>query len=210
MNLVDAILHLDIYLDAMVNTYHTQIYFILFLVIFCETGLVVTPFLPGDSLLFIAGGLASTGQLNIILLAIIIIIGAFLGDNCNFILGRFIGHKLFNNKGSKIFRHDILEKTHVFYEKHGASMVIFARFVPLIRTFAPFVAGVGEMKYSKFIVFSLIASGLWVMIFLFGGFLFANIHFIKHNMSIFILFIMILSLLPIVKIFYKDFYKKGQ
>lgn len=208
MNIVDLIIHLDKYLEIMIKTYDTYMYIILFLVIFCETGLVITPFLPGDSLLFIAGGLASNGQLNILMLTIIIIIAAFLGDNCNFAIGNFIGHKLFINKDSKIFRKDILDKTHQFYEKHGTSMVILARFIPLIRTFAPFVAGFGEMKYSKFIIFSLLASFLWVIIFLYGGFLFANIPLIKQHMSLLILIIMIISVLPMIRMFYKDFFRK--
>ena len=210
MNLINIILHLDLYLESLVSAYPYQIYFILFLVIFCETGLVITPFLPGDSLLFVAGGLASIGKLNIGLLSIIIIVGSFLGDNCNFLLGRFIGHRLFQNKSSKIFRQDILVKTHDFYKQHGVSMIIFARFIPLIRTFAPFVAGIGEMKYLKFILFSLIASCLWVLIFLFGGFLFANIPLIKNNMSGFILIVMLVSIIPIIKMLYKDFFKKGR
>jgi membrane-associated protein len=209
MNIIDLLIHLDKYLEILVKTYDIYIYIILFLVIFCETGLVVTPFLPGDSLLFIAGGLSAIGQLNIFGLTFVIIIAAFLGDNCNFAIGNFIGHKLFIKKDSKIFRKDILDKTHIFYEKHGTSMVIWARFIPLIRTFAPFVAGLGKMKYSKFILFSLIASFLWVTVFLYGGFLLANIPIIKQNMSILIFIIMVMSFLPIVKMFYKDFFRKG-
>ena len=204
MQFIDLILHLDKYLSMMVATYHTYIYLILFLVIFCETGLVVTPFLPGDSLLFIAGGIAATGSMDIATLAIIIFIAAFCGDNCNFFVGKLVGDKLFTNPKSKIFRRDILEKTHEFYERHGCKTIIMARFVPLIRTFAPFVAGIGHMPYSRFIGFSVVASILWVAILLGGGYLFGNIPLVQQNLSLVILVIMAISVLPTVKIFFDE------
>ena len=199
MEFIHLILHLDKYLGEVVNTYHNFFYVILFLVIFCETGLVVTPFLPGDSLLFVAGSLAASGHLDFGVLALTIFIAAFLGDNSNFFIGKFLGETLFKNQNSKIFRRDILDKTHNFYERHGRKTVVIARFIPLIRTFAPFVAGVGKMRYSSFIGFSLFGSLLWVGIFLGGGFLFGNIPVIKSHLSLIILGVMVLSVLPAIK-----------
>jgi membrane-associated protein len=191
-----------------VNAYHSYFYVILFLVIFCETGLVVTPFLPGDSLLFLAGGLAGSGNLSFMILAFTIFAAAFLGDNCNFFIGKFIGETLFKNPKSKIFRQDILKRTHEFYERNGHKTVVLARFVPLIRTFAPFVAGVGYMKYSRFIGFSILGSFLWVMILLGGGYLFGNLPLIKSHLSLVILIVLVASVLPIIKIVY-DEWKRG-
>jgi membrane-associated protein len=199
MQFIDLILHLDKYLIDVVNLYHNYFYIILFLVIFCETGLVVTPFLPGDSLLFVAGSLAATGSLDPWILAITICAAAFLGDNSNFFIGKFLGEHLFKNPQSKIFRREILEKTHDFYAHHGGKTVIIARFLPLIRTFAPFVAGIGHMRYLRFISFSLIGSLLWVSIFLGGGYLFGNIPIIRAHLSLIILVVMVLSLIPILK-----------
>jgi len=208
MTFIDLILHLDKYLVQAVNTYHYYFYVILFLVIFCETGLVVTPFLPGDSLLFLAGGLAGSGNLDFTILAATIFVAAFLGDNCNFFVGRFIGMTLFKNPKSKIFRQDLLKRTHEFYERNGHKTVVLARFVPLIRTFAPFVAGVGYMKYSRFISFSILGSFLWVTILLGGGYLFGNLPIVKLHLSLVILFVLIASVLPIIKIVY-DEWKRG-
>lgn len=165
MEYLNLVLHLDKYLPSLINQYHAYIYVILFIIIFCETGLVATPFLPGDSLLFVAGGIAATGQLDFIILAIIIFSAAFCGDNSNFFIGKLIGKNLFKNPKSKLFRQDLLKKTHDFYQRHGKSAVIIARFIPLIRTFTPFVAGVGHMQYTNFILFSCIGSILWVSIF---------------------------------------------
>lgn len=204
MNFIDLILHLDKYLVEVVNTYHYYFYAILFLVIFCETGLVVTPFLPGDSLLFLAGGLAGSGNLDFTILAATIFVAAFLGDNCNFFVGRFIGMTLFKNPKSKIFRQDILKRTHEFYERNGSKTVVLARFIPLVRTFAPFVAGVGYMKYSRFIGFSLLGSFLWVTILLGGGYLFGNLPIVKSHLSLVILMVLIASVLPIIKIVYDE------
>lgn len=204
MQFIDLILHLDKYLAIIVENYHTLVYLIIFLVIFAETGLVVTPFLPGDSLLFIAGNIAANGSMNITVLACIIFVAAFCGDNCNFFIGKFIGDKLFTNANSKIFRKNILDKTHEFYERHGRKTIIMARFVPLVRTFAPFVAGLGHMAYSKFISFSILASILWVVILLGGGYLFGNIPFIKEHLSLVILVILIISVLPAIKILYDE------
>ena len=204
MELIHLILHLDKYLGEVVNTYHNFFYVILFLVIFAETGLVVTPFLPGDSLLFVAGSLAAGGNLDFSVLAFTIFIAAFLGDNSNFFIGKFLGETLFKNPNSKIFRRDILDKTHDFYERHGRKTVVIARFIPLIRTFAPFVAGVGKMRYSSFIGFSLFGSLLWVSIFLGGGYLFGNIPVIKSHLSLIILIVMVISVLPAVKMIWDE------
>lgn len=204
MEFIHLILHLDKYLGEVVNTYHNFFYAILFIVIFCETGLVVTPFLPGDSLLFVAGGLAAAGNLDFSILALTIFVAAFLGDNSNFFIGKFLGETLFKNPNSKIFRRDILNKTHDFYERHGRKTVVIARFIPLIRTFAPFVAGIGKMRYSSFIGFSLFGSLLWVTIFLGGGYLFGNIPVIKNHLSLIILVVMFISVLPVIKMIWDE------
>lgn len=208
VELINIILHLDKYIGVVLANYHDYFYLLFFLVVYCETGLVVTPFLPGDSLLFVAGAFAGAGQLHIGILAVILILAAFLGDNTNFFVGKFIGQKLFSNPNSKIFRKDILDKTHEFYEKHGSKAIIIARFIPLVRTFAPFVAGVGQMTYRKFLLFSIIASLLWVIIFLFGGFMFGNIPVIKEHMSLIILAVMVISVLPALKMIWDTKFKK--
>jgi membrane-associated protein len=208
MELINVILHLDKYIGVVLANYHDYFYLLFFLVVYAETGLVVTPFLPGDSLLFVAGAFAGAGQLHIGVLAFILILAAFLGDNTNFFVGKFIGQKLFSNPNSKIFRKDILDKTHEFYEKHGSKAIIIARFIPLVRTFAPFVAGVGQMTYRKFLLFSIIASLLWVVIFLFGGFMFGNIPVIKEHMSLIILAVMVISVLPALKMIWDTKFKK--
>ncbi|TXI92536.1 MAG: DedA family protein [Neisseriales bacterium] len=208
MELINIILHLDKYIGVVLANYHDYFYLLFFLVVYAETGLVVTPFLPGDSLLFVAGAFAGAGQLHIGVLAIILILAAFLGDNTNFFVGKFIGQKLFSNPNSKIFRKDILDKTHEFYEKHGSKAIIIARFIPLVRTFAPFVAGVGQMTYRKFLLFSIVASLLWVVIFLFGGFMFGNIPVIKEHMSLIILAVMVVSVLPALKMIWDTKFKK--
>jgi membrane-associated protein len=207
MDLINLILHLDQHLATLVTTYHTYIYLLLLVIIFCETGLVITPFLPGDSLLFIAGSIAATGSLDIKLLSLTIMVAAFCGDNCNFLIGKFIGDKLFNNPQSKIFRRSILDKTHQFYDRHGGKTIIMARFVPLIRTFAPFVAGLGHMPYRRFIGFSIGASILWVAILLGGGYFLGNIPLVKQHLSIVILAILIISVLPGVKITLQEWLK---
>ena len=210
MDIINIILHLDKYIGVVLENYHSYFYVLFFLVIFCETGLVVFPFLPGDSLLFVAGAFAGAGQLHIGVLIVILILAAFLGDNTNFIFGKFVGDKLFSNPNSKIFRRDILAKTHEFYERHGSKAIIIARFIPLVRTFAPFVAGLGHMTYRKFVSFSLIASLLWVVIFLCGGFLFGNIPVIKEHMSLIIMAVMIVSVLPALKMIWDAKFKAGK
>jgi membrane-associated protein len=197
-NPLDLILHLDVYLDLLVNNYGPWIYAILFMVIFCETGLVVMPFLPGDSLLFIAGAVAAGGGMDPVLLAGLLMAAAILGDSTNYVIGRTTGEKLFNNPKSRVFRRDHLVRTHEFYSRHGGKTVTLARFLPIIRTFAPFVAGVGHMHYPRFLGFSVLGSVLWVGSLVTLGFFFGNVPFIKQNLTLLVLFIILMSLLPMI------------
>ncbi|GFM87073.1 membrane protein [Pseudomonas cichorii] len=197
-NPLDLILHLDVYLDLLVANYGTWIYAILFLVIFCETGLVIMPFLPGDSLLFIAGAVAAGGGMDPVLLGGLLMLAAILGDSTNYIIGRTAGEKLFSNPDSKIFRRDYLIRTQEFYARHGGKTVTLARFLPIIRTFAPFVAGVGRMNYLRFLSFSVLGSILWVGSLVTLGVYFGNVPFIKKNLTLLVLVIILMSLLPMV------------
>jgi membrane-associated protein len=197
-NPLDLILHLDVYLDLLVNNYGPWIYAILFLVIFCETGLVVMPFLPGDSLLFIAGAVAAGGGMDPVLLGGLLMLAAVLGDSTNYVIGRTAGEKLFSNPNSKIFRRDYLQKTHDFYDKHGGKTVTLARFLPIIRTFAPFVAGVAKMPYPRFFGFSVLGTILWVGGLVTLGYFFGNVPFIKKNLSLLVVAIILLSLVPMI------------
>ena len=197
-NPIDIILHLDVYLDMLVNNYGPWIYAILFLVIFCETGLVVMPFLPGDSLLFIAGAVAAGGGMDPVLLAGLLMLAAIMGDSTNYVIGRTAGERLFSNPNSKIFRRDYLEKTHDFYERHGGKTVTMARFLPIFRTFAPFVAGVARMFYPRFFIFSVFGTILWVGGLVTLGYFFGNVPFIKKNLSLLVVGIILLSLVPMI------------
>lgn len=193
---IDIVLHLDIHLASLAIEYGVWMYGILFLVIFCETGLVVTPFLPGDSLLFAAGSLCAITELSVFVVVPLLIVAAVLGDSTNYWVGRGFGLKLFQNKDSRIFKRKYVDQTELFYKKHGSKTVILARFMPIIRTFAPFVAGIGSMDYRKFLSFSVIGSVLWIGSFSFGGYFFGNIPFFKKNFTLVIVAIMIVSLLP--------------
>ena len=197
-NPLDLILHLDVYLDLLVKNYGLWIYAILFLVIFCETGLVVMPFLPGDSLLFIAGAVAAGGGMDPVLLAGLLMLAAILGDSTNYVIGRTAGERLFSNPNSKIFRRDYLQKTHDFYDKHGGKTVTLARFLPILRTFAPFVAGIAKMPYPRFFGFSVFGTILWVGGLVTLGYFFGNVPFIKKNLSLLVVFIILLSLVPMI------------
>ena len=197
-NPIDIILHLDVYLDLLVNNYGPWIYAILFLVIFCETGLVVMPFLPGDSLLFIAGAVAAGGGMDPVLLGGLLMLAAILGDSTNYVIGRTAGERLFSNPDSKIFRRDYLQKTHDFYDRHGGKTVTMARFLPIIRTFAPFVAGVARMPYPRFFGFSVFGTILWVGGLVTLGYFFGNVPFIKKNLSLLVVGIILLSLVPMI------------
>lgn len=192
---VDIFIHLDKYLSEIISTYGLWTYAILFIVVFIETGLVVMPFLPGDSLIFAAGTFAALGSLNIFVVVGLLIIAAFLGDTLNYWIGHMLGDKV-NKSELKWIRKDYMEKTHKFFEKHGGKTIFLARFVPIIRTFAPFVAGVGRMSYSYFIFYNIFGGITWVSIFGFLGYYFGNISFIKNNFSIVILAIILISLFP--------------
>ncbi len=195
---IDFILHIDQHLTVLSAEYGLWIYAILFLIIFCETGLVVTPFLPGDSLLFAAGGIAAIGDMNIHIMVGLLIIAAIIGDAVNFAIGKYFGAKLFANPDSKIFRRAYLDKTHAFYEKYGGQTIIIARFVPIVRTFAPFVAGMGNMHYGRFIRYNVIGAIVWVVLFSYAGYFFANIPLVKNNLGLVLGAIIIVSVLPAV------------
>lgn len=194
--LLDFILHIDRHLAELVIAYGPWIYLILFLIVFCETGLVVTPFLPGDSLLFVAGTLAALGSMNIHLLVALLIVAAILGDACNYQIGRHAGARLFANPDSRIFRREYLTRTEAFYARHGGKTIVLARFVPIVRTFAPFVAGMGQMAYLQFARFNLLGALLWVASFSYAGYLFGNLPAVKSNLSLLILGIIVVSILP--------------
>lgn len=197
--MIDFILHIDIYLANIVSQYANLTYGILFLIIFAETGLVVTPFLPGDSLLFAAGTLAAISALNIWLVFLIIFVAAVLGDAVNYHIGKYVGPKVFSQEKSKFFDKKHLDKAHAFYEKYGAKTIVLARFVPIVRTFAPFVAGIGLMSYARFLSYNVIGAFLWTAIFTWGGYWFGNIPVIQRNFHIVVLAIIFISILPIIK-----------
>ena len=195
-NFVDFILHLDKYLSTIIQNYGALTYVLLFLIIFAETGFVFTPILPGDSLLFAAGTFAAIGSLNVFILFFILAAASILGDTINYFAGKFLGSKAFG-KYPKIFKKEYMDKTHKFYEKYGTKTIVLARFVPIVRTFAPFVAGVGKMSYFKFISYNIIGGLLWVALFVFGGYFFGNIPIIRNNFSVVIYIIITLSFAPI-------------
>ena len=194
--IIDFILHIDQHLTELAAQYGVWIYGILFLIIFCETGLVVMPLLPGDSLLFAAGSIAAIGEMNIHLMVVLLIIAAILGDAVNFMVGKFFGEKLFANPNSKIFKQSHLQKTQQFYAKHGGKTIILARFIPIVRTFAPFVAGMGHMTYHHFLAYNVIGGVLWVTIFSYLGYFFGNLPIVKDNLSLVLVAIIVLSILP--------------
>ena len=198
--IIDFILHVDVHLAELTARYGLWIYAILFTIVFCETGLVVTPFFPGDSLLFVAGTLAAIGDnnLSVHFMVLLLISAAILGDACNYFIGKVAGSKLFRNPDSKIFRRSYLEKTHDFYKKHGGKTIIIARFVPIVRTFAPFVAGMGRMNYAHFLSYNIIGGVVWVTLFVYAGYFFGRLDFVKNNLSLLIILIIFLSLLPAV------------
>ncbi|MEK6935060.1 MAG: DedA family protein [Nanoarchaeota archaeon] len=199
---LDIILHLDKYVSFIIQNYGVFTYIILFFVIFLETGLVITPFLPGDSLLFVSGAFAASGVINVFILFLILAIAAILGDTFNYWIGNYFGEKVFVK--SRFFRKEYLEKTKNFYEKYGGKTIIIARFIPIVRTFAPFVAGVGKMDYLKFLSFNIIGGIGWVGLFLFGGYYFGAIPFVQENLSVIVLLIIFISLLPVIFEFIKE------
>ncbi|MBF0099605.1 MAG: DedA family protein [Desulfobacterales bacterium] len=198
MEFIKLILHFDQYLHIFFNQYGIWIYGLLFLIIFCETGFVVTPFLPGDSLLFAAGALASEKMMNINYLYGLLVIAAILGDTVNYWVGWWVGPKVFHYEKSRWLNKKYLERAHLFYQKHGGKAIILARFVPIIRTFAPFVAGIATMNYAKFLLYNITGGVAWITLFLLGGYFLGNLPIVKQNFNIFIMVIIIVSVLPIV------------
>ena len=194
----DILLHLDKYINVVIQDYGQWTYLILFLIVFCETGLVVTPFLPGDSLLFVAGAFAALGSLNLVWVLVLLSVAAILGDTINYWVGNYIGPKVFQMQNSRIFKKEYLDRTHQFYEKYGPITIVIGRFVPIIRTFAPFLAGVGSMTYGKFLTYNVVGGIFWIFSFTLGGYFFGNLPFVKKNFTLVIFAIIIISVLPTV------------
>lgn len=201
---LNVVLHLDKYLNIIVQNYGVWTYALLFVLIFCETGLVVTPFLPGDSVIFATGALAVTGSLKLYSLFAIFFTAAVIGDTVNYFIGQKIGNGILEKKDVKFINKKYLEKAHTFYEKHGSATIVLGRFIPIIRTFVPFVAGLGEMKYSTFIIYNILGGFLWVVLFLFGGYFFGNIPFIKNHFSLVLIAIIVISVMPAVITFFRE------
>jgi len=195
--LIDFILHIDKHLGEIIKSYGTWTYAILFTIVFCETGLVILPFLPGDSLLFTAGSFAGLGSLNPHILFVLISIAAILGDTVNYWIGNRLGPKVFHSE-SKFFKKEYLDRTHKFYEKYGGKTIIIARFVPIIRTFAPFVAGIGSMSYGKFITYNIVGGVVWVAIFVYSGYFLGTLTIVKNNFSLVVIVIILISVVPII------------
>ncbi len=196
VKVIKMFLHLDKHLNIVIQNYGVWTYLIIFLIVFCETGLVITPLLPGDSLLFAAGSFAGMGMLDVRLLFLILSVAAILGDSVNYYIGRYMGPKVFQKGNSRIFKKEYLDKTHKFYEKYGGKTIILARFIPIVRTFAPFVAGVGNMSYGRFAVYNITGGIVWVGLFVFGGYYFGSLQIVRQNFSIVILAIIFISILP--------------
>ncbi len=198
---IDIVLHLDVHLLAIIQAYGMWIYAILFMIIFCETGLVVMPFLPGDSLLFVVGALCGVGTLEIQLVLPLLMVASFLGDSTNYWIGRLIGMRLVKSANSRFLKHEHLEKTHMFYKKHGGKAILFARFLPIVRTFAPFVAGIGLMRYRIFMLFSALGSIAWISLFTLGGYFLGNIPVVKDNLTLMVVIVIVISFLPALREF---------
>jgi membrane-associated protein len=201
---IDVVLHMSQHLDQLVNQFGPWLYVILFLIILCETGLVVTPFLPGDSLLFAVGALAARPEgLNVWIVAVSLIVAAILGDSANYWIGKMFGDRL-PKKFPRLIKQQHLQKTHDFYERYGGKTIIIARFVPIIRTFAPFVAGVGKMTYSRFMTFNVAGAFLWIGLLVPAGYFFGNLEIVKKNFSLVVLMIIVLSVLPAVIEYWRE------
>jgi len=194
----DLLVHLDQHLAAVLQQYGAWIYLILFMIIFSETGFVVTPFLPGDSLLFVAGALAATGGMDVHLLALLLVIAAVLGNTVNYAIGHYLGPKVFQWEGSRFFNRKALDRAHAFYEKHGGVTIIITRFVPILRTFAPFVAGIARMTFLRFSVYNIAGGLAWVLSLLYAGYWFGNVPVVKQNLSVVIIGVIVLSIMPLV------------
>jgi membrane-associated protein len=196
--LIDLFLHLDKHLNDVISQYGGWTYLILFLIVFCETGLVVTPILPGDSLLFAAGTFAALGSLNVLWVFVLLSIAAIAGDTINYWVGYWIGQKIFHRENVRFLNKKHLDRTHAFYEKYGGKTIVLARFVPIVRTFAPFVAGIGRMSYWRFITYNVFGGIAWVAICVFSGYYFGNLEIVRNNFSLVILAILVISVLPMV------------
>jgi membrane-associated protein len=207
--LIDFILHIEVHLDYLIQTYHTWTYLILFLIIFCETGVVVLPFLPGDSLLFAIGAFAARGSFDFWGIALCLLAAAILGDSVNYMLGKYVGPKIFYKNDSKLFNRSHLVKAQAFYDKYGAKTIIIARFIPIVRTFAPFVAGIGEMSYKKFMTFNVVGATMWIFIFIPLGYFFGNLPFVQANFKLVMIAIIIISVLPAVVEYLRERNKKA-
>ena len=205
--IISIFLHLDAHLHWVIQAFGPWAYVLLFVIIFCETGLVITPILPGDSLLFAAGTFAATGSLNVILVYGLLVVAAILGDAINYWVGYYLGNWILKNENIRIINRKHLLKAHQFYEKHGGKTIILARFVPIVRTFAPFVAGMGKMRYRKFGVYNVLGGALWVGLCVISGYLFGNLHFVKENFTAVILAIIGTSLIPGIISFGKSIYE---
>jgi membrane-associated protein len=205
---IDLFIHLDQHLQEIIRDYGLWTYLILFLIIFCETGLVVTPILPGDSLLFAAGTLAALGALDPRLLFLLLTVAAVLGDTVNYWVGHYVGPKVFHQQRVRFLKKEYLLRTHAFYERHGGQTIIIARFIPIIRTFAPFVAGIGRMSYGRFIVYNIAGGVLWIGLFVIGGFYFGNIPLVRRHFSLVIVAIIVLSIMPGVIEFLRQWSQK--
>jgi membrane-associated protein len=195
---IDIIVHFDKYLYAMIQNSGPWSYALLFAIIFSETGLVITPFLPGDSLLFIVGTMAATGFFNVTSVFVVLALAAIIGDSANYAIGKYFGNHILLKFQGKYIKKEHIEKTHRFYEKYGGKTIVIARFVPIVRTFAPFVAGIGSMTYPKFFIYNVVGGLLWVSVFVLGGFFFGNIPFVQKNYSLVVSLIIVLSLIPVV------------
>jgi membrane-associated protein len=205
---IDVVMHIDKYLNVVIQNYGVWVYVLLFLIIFAETGLVVTPFLPGDSLLFAVGAFAALESFELPWLLSTLVAAAVIGDSVNYAIGKYFGERLFRRKNSRIFKREYLEKTHKFYEKHGKKTIVLARFVPVVRTFAPFVAGLGKMCYRDFFFYNVTGGILWVVVLVLVGYYFGNVPIVKDNFSIAIFAIVFISCLPIVIEFWRHRIKR--
>ena len=204
----DIFIHLDKHLGAVIQAYGIWTYLILFLIIFCETGLVITPILPGDSLLFAAGAFAAIGVLEVMWLFVLLTIAAVAGDTLNYWIGSYMGPKIFHKEKVRFLNREYLDRTHRFYERHGGKTIIIARFMPIIRTFAPFVAGIGKMTYLHFISYNVVGGIVWIAAFVFGGYFFGNIPMVKQNFTLVIMAIIVLSVMPGVIEFLRHRFRK--